>query len=205
MSQFEDMYEEYMENYDLKNATANDKSNLTILINNYILIDIIQKKIKSLMDSDDLLAATINIKKLQDSSRDTIEHSLAIERALGIDRKSRRKENQQDVAGYLALIKSNAAEWLEKQLIYVYCPKCRVMVARILPAHEHTEFRTRFQCSQCNEYVTADRKEKSIFFDIKGRKEWREKYPIEIIHPVVKQEFDDDVELSNDVGDTHDN
>ena len=77
------------------------------------------------------------------------------------------------------------------------------MVARILPAHEHTEFRTRFQCSQCNEYVTADRKEKSIFFDIKGRKEWREKYPIEIIHPIVKQEFDDDIELSNDIGDTH--
>ena len=202
MAQFEDMYNEYMENYDLKNATANDKSNLTILINNYILIDIIQKKIKSLMDSDDLLAATINIKKLQDSSRDTIEHSLAIERALGIDRKSRRKENQQDVAGYLALIKSNAAEWLEKQLIYVYCPKCRVMVARILPAHEHTEFRTRFQCSQCNEYVTADRKERSVFFDIKGRKEWREKYPIEIINPIVKQEFDDDIELSNDIGDT---
>ena len=203
MTEFQDMYNEYTENYDLKNATANDRGNLSVLINNAILIKKMQDKIQELLQQEDVLNNTTSIKKLQDSLRDSIDQSLAVERALGIDRKSRRKENQQDVAGYLALIKSNAAEWLEKQLIYVYCPKCRVMVARILPAHEHTEFRTRFQCSQCNEYVTADRKEKSIFFDIRGRKEWREKYPIEIIHPIVKQEFDDDIELSNDIGDTH--
>ena len=203
MTEFQDMYNEYTENYDLKNATANDRGNLSVLINNAILIKKMQDKIQELLQQEDVLNNTTSIKKLQDSLRDSIDQSLAVERALGIDRKSRRKENQQDVAGYLALIKSNAAEWLEKQLIYVYCPKCRVMVARILPAHEHTEFRTRFQCSQCNEYVTADRKEKSIFFDIRGREEWREKYPIEIIHPIVKQEFDDDIELSNDIGDTH--
>jgi hypothetical protein len=197
MTEYERMMNEYKESYDLGKATPNDIQNLSILVNNRIIIDTLSRAITEQVGTGDILSNSTNIKKLQDSMRDIIDQNLAVERALGIDRKSRRKENQQDVAGYMQIIKSAAADWLDKNLIKVYCDTCKIMVGRILPVHEHTEFDIRFQCSQCSEFVVVKRKEKSIFFDVKGRKDWREKHPIEIIHPTKVVEFEDDIELSN--------
>lgn len=190
---------EYQERYDLEGiSNPNDKSNLDMLINNQIIISAIQDEVQQTIKNGDIADNATAIAKLQQTLQSLIELSLQIERALGIDRKSRKKDNQEDVGQYIQMIKSNARQWLETHLIYVYCPQCKVMLGRILPAHEHTSYDVEFQCSQCGKFGRSIRKEKDIFFDLKERnKEWRRKYPVEIEAPSIEDQTGDELVLGD--------
>ena len=89
--------------------------------------------------------------------------------------------------------------YLDRISIFVYCPDCQVMVSRFIPVHEHTEFRTEWQCSQCKKFVVVNRKERDVFFDLREDSKWRKKYPIEIVQAskedIIVQDEDDIIEL----------
>lgn len=200
MDRYDQILAEYRTFYDVDTlSSANDKANLSMLIRNQILVERIQEELNGIIEDNDteLIESIVIIKKLQDSLKDLTESSLALERALGIDRKSRKKDSQESVADYISSLKVAAREWLETQTVKVFCPKCQVLVARLIPVHEYTEFNLSVQCSQCNKAVTAKRSERDIFFDIKERnKSWRTKYPVEIVLPSAKAEsYDDDIIL----------
>ena len=182
MSEYTAVLTEYSKSYDIEGiSNPNDKANLDMLIRTHILIRAFQK------EQDDLLHDPIGnideITKIQKTLQGLIEQSVTLERTLGIDRKSRKKDTGESVSAYLDMIRTEALEFLEKHFIYVYCPSCKIMCGRIIPAHEHTKFDVGFQCSQCKKIVKASRKEKDVFFDIKGDNSWRKKYPVEIIQP----------------------
>lgn len=195
------LLDEYAQSYDLASGTPNDKGNLETMIRNQIYIRKLQTRLDELAD-DDIAGNIQTIDKLQSGLQRLQDSNLAIERALGIDRKSRNKDNSSSVDGYINDLRIAAREFLDKMCIYVYCPECKVMVARILPVHEHTEFKTQFQCSQCKKFVTADRRERDVFFDLKGDKSWRKKYPLEIVQSkseeIPEGSEDDIIELSLD-------
>jgi hypothetical protein len=188
-----DAYKKTYEVDDLVNP--NDLANLYALIRNQEIIETVQAKIDELVTDDTQLLNNIgNIKKLQDSLLAMIDQNLAIERALGIDRKSRKKDTQEDVGTYITHIRKAALDFLQKEFITLYCEDCKVLVGRVLPAHEYTEFSARFQCSQCNKMIEVKRKERDIFFDSKERNmAWRRKYKAEIIQG-RNVELDDDEE-----------
>lgn len=198
MKTYDQILQEYREAYDVESlASPNDRSNLDMLINNQVLISRLQEQI-DVLSSDDIVGNLQAISNIQRTIQALIEQSLAVERTLGIDRKSRKKDNQDDVAGYLNMIKSKATEFLENQLIYAYCPNCKVMCGRALPAHDHTEFECRFRCSQCQKMVVIKRGERDVFHDVKGNNAWRKNHPVEIEQPVETDTYDGEVEVIED-------
>ena len=193
---FKKRLEAYQATYEIDDlVNPNDLSNLYTLINNQELIDTLQKAVDEQIAQNDITNTIGTIKKLQDARKDLIEQNLQIERLLGIDRKTRKKETQESVSDYITFVKTTAQEFLERQYIKAYCPKCKILVGRIIPAHEHTEYTCKFQCSQCDRWIEIKRKERDIFFDIKEKnKDWRKKYPVEIV-----QGKDDVLESDDDI------
>lgn len=191
---FQQRLEAYRKTYEIDDATnPNDIANLHVLITNQQLIDKLQEAVNQIMSSEDLIEQIGNIKKLQDARQGLIDQNMSLERLLGIDRKSRKRDTQESVADYIQFLKESAKEFLDQQLINVTCPSCRVLLGRVLPAHEHTEFLSEFQCSQCKKYGTVKRKERDIFFDLKEKnKDWRKKYPVEIVQPGKKDTAPED-------------
>lgn len=192
---------EFEDTYDISTLNnANDKANLESLIRNRILIEKIDKEIGKLTDSDDVISAVANIKRLSDVKTDLVDKSLQLERQLGIDRKSRKKDNETSAAEYIIHIKQAAQEFLEKRLVKVFCPKCKILVFRFSPAYNHTEFRIGAQCPQCNKFVTAHRKERDVFYDLESRDvAWRKRYPIEVIAPKENKETIISTDLSSEM------
>lgn len=160
---------------------ANDKSTLEIMLKTEIMIDDLQEQIQTLIDDSAVENAT-NIKKLADLLRDATGTITKLQQTLSIDRRTRKTEETASVADYIRTLKRDAHDFMERRIIKVFCPDCKVMVGRIYPVHEHTAFTLSFQCDQCNKFIRARRDERDVLFDVKDR-EWRRKYRAEIIQP----------------------
>lgn len=181
---YKELWGQYEQAYDLSTLNdANDKSNLEMIIRNAALIELLQEKVTELAE-EDAAGNIMEIKKISDSVRDLTDRNIQLERQLGIDRKSRKKDNETTTGEYILMLKSAAQEYLERRLIKLYCPDCKVMVGRISPVHEHTSFNAYFKCSQCEKLVVIGRQDRDVFFDLeKNDRDWRKKYPIEIKQP----------------------
>lgn len=160
---------------------ANDASTLDMLLKTEIMISDLQEQIQELMAESSVDQAN-NIKKLADLLRDATNTTTALQKTLSIDRKTRKSEETASVADYIRALKRDAHEFMDQRIITTYCDKCKVMVGRIYPVHDHTAFAVSFECSQCHKLIRARREDKDVLFDIRDRK-WREKYKPEIIQP----------------------
>jgi hypothetical protein len=194
MKTYDELVKEYAIYYDVENlATPNDRSNFDNLVRNQVRINALNEEIDKLLKGDeDGDINVLRLKKVQDIVRDITNQNLEIERTLAIDRKARKKDDTETVAGYITTLKTKAREYLDKQYITVWCKTCNVMVARLLPVHEHTSFECSFTCSQCNKPVKVQRKEKDIFFDLpRNDREWRRQYPTSIELPSTELDVED--------------
>lgn len=181
---YDKLWAEYADSYDLSSLNqANDKSNLEMIIRNAVLIEVLQEKVIELAE-DDAAGNIMEIKKISDSARDLTDRNILLERQLGIDRKSRKKDSETTTGEYILMLKEAAQEFIEQRMVKVYCPDCKILVGRISPVHEHTSFYSSFQCSQCRKLAAAIRETRDVFFDlVKDDREWRRKYPVEIKRP----------------------
>lgn len=200
---FDEILQEYGQKYDIETLDSpNDKANLTMLINNQVIIERLQAEMLAVTE----VSAVDNIeevKQIGNAMRDLIERNLQIERALALDRKTRKSENTDSLATYITDLKINAQNFLEKRLIKVYCPDCKILLARFSPVMDHTAFHFECQCSQCSKRITASRKAASegVLFDIKDYK-WRKQYLYEVVQPETSEdklipETDEEVILSD--------
>lgn len=180
--QFKITLEEYSKRYDIESlSNPNDVANLETMIRNQIIIKTLQRQMSELAvegDADKLM----DIKKINDSITSLTAANIQLEKALAIDRKTRKGEQEQSVVDYINTIKKLAREFLDdnQRLTKVHCKYCKIMVGRISGVYDTTEFEARFQCPQCKKFITISRKERDVFFDIKDA-DWRRKHPIEII------------------------
>jgi len=178
---FDALMHEYEEAYDLSTLnSANDKTNLEMLVRNAVIAKQLQDDISELAEIDAGSNIT-EIKKLSDAVKDLMDRNMQLERQLGIDRKSRKRDNDSTTGEYILMLKDAAQAFLEKRLVKVYCSDCKVMVGRIAPVHDHTAYSAFFQCSQCQKAAVVTREQKDVFFDLlEDDQEWRRKYPVEI-------------------------
>ena len=184
-SRFQEILKDYSDKYDLETLNSpNDRANLEILIQNQVLIERLQKEMLLLTEDDGVVENIESIQRLGNSIRDLIERNLQVERALALDRKTRKSENSDSISSYITNLKITAQNFLEKRLTKVYCPDCKILLARFSAVHDHTAFHFETQCSQCNQRVTMTRKSASegAFFGIKDYK-WRQQYLYEVVQP----------------------
>jgi hypothetical protein len=183
-SRFQEILADYSNKYDLETLNSpNDRANLDMLINNQVIVERLQSELL-IMTEDGALGNIEAIQKMGNAMRDLIERNLQIERALALDRKTRKSEASDSIGAYITNLKVTAQNFLEKRLVKVYCPDCKILLARFSPVMEHTAFHFETQCSQCSKRVIASRKAEAegIFFDIKDYK-WRKQYLYEVVQP----------------------
>ena len=184
---FKEILEDYRAKYNVDALDSpNDVANLNSMIRNQILIEQLQAQLDILVtntNGEKYLDPT-HVKKMLDSIVALSETNIALERTLGIDRKTRKQEASESVADYLTTLRIRAKEWLdnEDRLRRVMCKSCNIMIGRISGVYDTTAYEAGFQCPQCSKYTVIRRKERDVFFDIKDA-DWRRKYPIEIEHP----------------------
>lgn len=182
-SRFNTVLADYKQKFNVDSLDSpNDVANLHSMIRNQLLIERLQDQLDTITTDGDVDANTI--KKVLDSIVALSETNIALEKTLGIDRKTRKQETAESVADYLQSLKSRAKEWIDNddRLLKVICPKCKIMVGRISGVYNTTRYDAGFQCPQCNKMITVKRAERDIFYDVRDS-EWRRKYPIEIEQP----------------------
>lgn len=181
--EFNRILKEYSERYDIEGLSSpNDVANLNNMIRNQILIQRLQSRLDDILMGDKV--DSVETKKILDSIVSLSETNIQLERQLGIDRKTRKQQQQESFPDYLAGIKKLAREFLNSDdiLLRVFCKSCKIMVGRISGVYDATEYNAAFQCPQCKKYTTVTRKERDVFFDIKNA-DWRRNYPVEVVQP----------------------
>jgi len=190
---FDEILKDYSDKYDLATlASPNDRANLEMLINNQIIVESVQRKLQELTD-DDPVDNIDMIQRLSSSLKDIIERNLQLERALALDRKTRNQNNSESIAEYLVNLKQTAQDFLERRLVKLYCPDCKILLSRFSIVQDHSFFDLRVNCSQCNKLITATREEKDIFFDIKDAN-WRRKHRYSVKQGKVADNAESDIE-----------
>jgi len=181
---FQETLLEYRKRYNVETLDSpNDLANLNTMIRNQILVEKLQGVLDNISTAVEDIDLT-QIKKILDSIVALSETNIALEKTLGIDRKTRKNEAAESIQEYLAGLRVRSLEWIEQRLIKIHCKKCNIMVGRISAVYETTAFEASFQCPQCNKKIVVKRQEKDIFFDIKpSDAEWRRSFPIEIEQP----------------------
>jgi hypothetical protein len=197
-SDFDTIYAQFAQDYDLESLnSSNDRLNLDTFIRNILHMRRLDAELDTLMLGGNIAMNSMDIKRISEVKDNIQEKNLALERALGIDRKSRKRDNQVSAAEYYMHLQTVAQQFLEQRLIKVYCPYCNVMVFRFSPVHEHTAFNVQVNCSQCHKPIRAQRKERDIFYDIApSDRGWRKQYPAEIVQP-KKTKSDEVVDTSD--------
>lgn len=179
---FDVILAEYRKKYDIDSLSSpNDSANLTALIQNQVAIETLQAELHTLIES----GATANIRTIDQVSETInkiVERSLQLERALALDRKTRKTSEAASVIDYLTELKIMAREFVDQQLIKVTCPTCKILVGRIAPLVDHTAYKCEFECSQCHKMIRATRGVKDQFHDLpESDRRWRKQYEYTVI------------------------
>lgn len=199
---FAQRLDDYAKNYNVEDLNdSNDRTLLYIMIRAELMLDGLQAKVAEIMEGNDVIEKASELKKLSDLIRDSANNVTTIQKTLGIDRKTRKTEDTNSVADYIVNIKRIAKSFLDERLIKIYCPDCKVLVARYSPVHDHTAYAVSTECSQCGKQVSAHRKERDIWFDVKDSG-WRKKQQVSIEQPSARSGFtaeDFTAEIEDDV------
>lgn len=168
---------------------ANDKALYMIMLRTEIMVEDLQEKLTDVMQKEDLVDAAQNIRRLSDLLKDNTKTIVSIQNTLMIDKKSRQANETANILDYIATIRKSASSYLDSRLVKVYCPDCKILVARFSPVHGHTSFTISFQCSQCEKMIRMRRDERDRFYDLPpSDREWRKQYRAEVIQPKKKKD-----------------
>lgn len=199
---FEERLAAYKRDYNVDDLNnSNDRALLYSLIGAELILEDLQDRMQQIViEEDDLLEQAQELKRLSDLIRDTTNQVTTLQKTLSIDRKSRRQDQTNSVDEYIRQLKSDAYDFVNKRLIKIYCPDCKIMVARYSPVHDHTAFIVSTECSQCGKAVRANRDARDIWFDVKDA-DWRRQYPVEIVQPKLTAPSFDPSQITESVDD----
>lgn len=123
----QEVLESFEQNYDLSDMSANDMLELRNLAYYYVYLENLNKQIDdALRDGDtntvERLARTME--RMQKSATD-------IQTNLAITRKQRKSDKEQDIVSAWEDLKSRAKKFLDDRVSYIYCPKCKMLLANV--------------------------------------------------------------------------
>ena len=115
------------EDYDLTDLNANDKASLEDLCKLYLRVEDLDKLISEEMNDEEPDFYNItNMNKTLTQWRDSISR---IQIDLGITRKQRKGDNETSVVNAWESVKERAKKMLDQRLSYIYCEKCKMLLA----------------------------------------------------------------------------
>lgn len=123
------IYEKLSEDYDLSDLNENDRLAIHDWCTIMVRIEDLEKEVSltiATSTSDEKWYTVERINKVLAGLRDSASK---IQSDLSITRKARKGDNETNVVAFVDDIKSRAKHMLDERLSYIYCPKCRELLA----------------------------------------------------------------------------
>lgn len=117
--------ERLMVDYDISDLAANDELVLWQLASTFVRIDDVSALLDEAIHDGDVAA----VQKLQQVQTGLVRDASSMQSDLNITRKARRGDKEADTVTFIEDLKARAKKQLESRLSYIYCPKCKMLVA----------------------------------------------------------------------------
>ena len=119
-----DVLKQFEDDYELSEMNANDELGLKNLAQIFVRLDDLNAQIIDVVDITDLDRLT----RIQERLR---KDASVIQNDLAITRRQRKTEKQEDLVTYIADIQARAKHLLSNRLSYIYCPRCKMLIANV--------------------------------------------------------------------------
>lgn len=148
----EKVLEDLYENYDLSEMNANDELSLMELARIFVQLEDLEEQMNSaILNESPGIVNTLN--RIVSSLR---KDASQLQQDLNITRKARKGDKEADLVTYIEDIKRRAKRHLEDRLAYVYCPKCRMLVANVWCRDWEAKNVFRFHCNRIKDADTGE-------------------------------------------------
>jgi hypothetical protein len=158
--------EEFSKDYDLSDLKINDREVLRGLIQNIIAKEDYEQylfKIRAQGFGDEYLSTIDKIQKVTSDLEKAISNA---QNDLNITRKIRKSDQETSVIAYLESLKSQARRFIESRNAYIFCPRCKTLLATTWVLYWDNENEIRLTCSKemedgspCGEVVSVKTKD----------------------------------------------
>lgn len=166
--EIEELMRDMEAKYDLVNLAPNDVESLKDLCKIFVRIRQLDEKLNKLLsdpEGTEWYEAERVGKVLTSLRRSASE----IQRDLHITRKARRGDKDSSVSALIENFKERAAEMLQERLSYIYCPKCKMLLANTWFLYPEETNLIKLTCSRtlqsgekCGEVFTVSSQDLSV-------------------------------------------
>lgn len=143
----------FEDDYDLSEMTANDQLALLELARIFTTLESIEKQLQTMLNEENTdWFAFEKVNKIASVLRDDASR---FQRDLNITRKARQDSGGQSVVDFIEDIKSRAKKFQDRTLSSIFCPKCKMLLAKIwlLYPEEASEFS--IVCKRCKKPIVV--------------------------------------------------
>jgi hypothetical protein len=145
-----EVMKDFEKNYDLSDMSANDMLDLNNLAYYYVYHEDLSKQ----LDEEIRDGSTRQVDSLMKIIERVGKRINDIQTSLSITRKQRKGDKEEDIVAAWEDIKTRAKKLLQDRLSYIYCPKCKMLLANVwflYPEEQKNAVRLR-----CNRIVDSD-------------------------------------------------
>jgi hypothetical protein len=134
--------DDFSKNYDLRDMNANDTLALRELARIFVQLEELGLMEQEAIDNGEVskISALSKIKK------EYLDNASKIQSDLNITRRTRQNDSGETLETYLPSIQKKARNFLSQRLAYIYCPKCRMLVANVWFTNWELKNDMRFTC-----------------------------------------------------------
>jgi len=113
--------------YDVSDLNANDEMALRNLAQAFVRLDHIERMIDQAMADGD----SVEVQRLNNIASVLRKDASQLQGDLSITRRARKGDDDSDLLSQWDSIKLRAKKHMQERLAYVYCPKCKMLLANI--------------------------------------------------------------------------
>ncbi len=147
-ARFDNLMEQFQEEYDLTELLPNDR----VVLENLISAMLQLKDYKIHLDKtskEGITSANLQvIKELNNVCNNLREDISKMQNDLGITRRVRKSDKEQSVITMIEDLKKKAAQFYEQKMHYIFCPRCDSLLATVWWLHP--EFKTNTVHLECH-------------------------------------------------------
>lgn len=139
---------EFKEDYDIDDMKVNDMMTLRALAQSYIQLEDLEQLAYNIRLDMNGLDRVLEFGKLNDTMASLRKDITNMQNDLGITRKLRRGDREASVANELSKLNKLAKEFYEQRMAYVFCPKCKMLLATIWLHYYDKNNKFQFECGR---------------------------------------------------------
>jgi hypothetical protein len=123
------IYEKLSKDYDLTDLNENDRLAISDWCTIMVRIEDLEKEVSLIIATDSSDEKWYKVERVNKVLSGLRESASKIQADLSITRKARKGDNETSVVAFIDDIKARGRKMLDERLSYIYCPKCRELLA----------------------------------------------------------------------------